>query len=322
MPKTGVGPLGLAILALMTLSVRAQTEFPTKTITIIVPFPAGTGGDAAVRAMANEVARTAGRPVVIENRPGASGIIAAQTVARAAPDGYTLLLGANSTHAANVSLFKTLPYSPLGDFEPITLAERAASVFVVPAASPVRSMDDLTAAARAKPGSLNAGVAAATTVVSAALYKRLAKIDFTAVTYQGAPQLTLDVVSSRLDFAVTDVINTMTLRQNGDLRALAVTSPFRVTSLPDVPTMAELGFADFAVTSWGAYFAPRGTPKEIVARLNKLIHAAYETPPVRELANKIGNRVELTTPEGLRDFVKAEIERWRILVENAGLPAR
>ena len=300
----------------------AQEVFPSRTMTIIAPFPAGAGGDAAARALANELGRIAGRGVIVENRPGASGIVAAQAAMRAPPDGHTLFLGINTTHAVNPNTFKSLPYSPLGDFAPVTLAERTASVFVVPAKSELRSMEDVMRAAKARPGALNAGVAAATTIVSAALFKKMAGVDFAAVSYQGAPALTMDLVGSRLDFAVTDVINTLSLRNNGDLRALAVTAPARIPALADVPTMEEAGFKGFAVTSWGAYFVPAGTPQPIILKLNQMIHDAYRSPAIADIIFKIGARAELGTPDELRAFVESEIRLWRDLVAEAGLEVK
>jgi tripartite-type tricarboxylate transporter receptor subunit TctC len=300
-------------------SAAAQDAFPSRTLTTIVPFPAGTTPDAAVRTLATALSVSAKVSVVVENRPGAYGIIAAQAAMRAAPDGYTVMLGVNTTHAANVSLYKSVPYSPLRDFAPITLVERAGSVFVVPASSSAASIADLVKLAKDRPGALNVGVANATTQVSAATFGKLAKVSFTLVPYQGAPQLAVDLASGWIDFSVYDVINTIALRNSGKLRALAVTSSTRNPALPDVPSMAELGFPTFSITSWVAYFAPAGTPDIVIAKLNVLIHAAYSTAPVRELAEKTGNRIQLSSPQELRAFVESEIENWRELVASAGI---
>lgn len=300
----------------------AEEAFPSRPITIIVPFPAGAAPDAAVRALSASLSAVAKTTVIVENRPGANGIIAAQAAMRAAPDGYTIMLGANTTHAANVSLFKTLPYSPLRDFAPITLAERAGSVFVVPATSAANKMADLVKLAKDRPGALNAGVVNATTQVSASLLGKLAGVSFAFVPYQGAPQLAADLAGGRVDFSVYDVTNTMALRATGKLRALAVTSSTRNPALPDVPAMAEIGFPTFDVTSWGAYFAPARTPEPVIKKLNALIHAAYDSKPVRDHAEKTGNRIQLSTPQELRSFVEREIERWRDLVASSGIEIR
>lgn len=313
--------LGLLMVGWAGMAV-ADEAFPSRPITIIVPFPAGAAPDAAVRALSSSLSLIAKTPVIVENRPGANGIIAAQAAMRAAPDGYTIMLGPNTTHAANVSLFKSLPYSPLKDFTPITLAERAGSVFVVPASSSITSIADLVKAAKQRPGALNAGIVNATTQVSASLLAKLADVSFTFVPYQGAPQLAADLAGGRVDFSVYDVTNTLALRSAGRLRALAVTSQARNPALPDVPSMAELGFKNYDVTSWGAYFAPARTPEPVIRKLNAMIHAAYESKAVREHAQKTGNRIQLSSPQELRSFVEREIEHWRELVVFTGIEVR
>ncbi len=319
------GPVSTLAIALAVVSgifptqTPAEPTFPSKPITIVVPLAAGSTADGAARTMGNELSMIARQPVIIDNRPGASGVIAAAFAAKALPDGYTIFLATNSTHAANVSLFKNLPYDPVKDFAPITMAENAPAFFVVRADSPIRSMAEFIETVRASPGKLNVGVFSVSGIVAATMLSSKASLDFLQVPYKAPAPAISDLLGERLDALAADVQNAVTLTQGNKARALAVTSAKRFPIMPDVPTISELGVPDYEMVSWGAYFAPAGTPREIVAELNRMIHAAYETKPVRDASERFGMQIKLSSPEELDVFVRNEIIKWSAMIRASGL---
>jgi len=311
--------MALAALGIFSSQATADPSFPSKPITIVVPLAAGSTADGAARTLGNELSIIAKQPVIIDNRPGASGVIAAAFAAKAAPDGYTIFLATNSTHAANVSLFRNLPYDPVKDFAPITMAENAPAFFIVPATSPIKSMAEFIETASLKPGTLNVGVFSVSGIVAATMLSSKAGLNFLQVPYKAPSPAINDLLGGRLDALAADVQNAVTLTQGGRARALAVTSSQRFPVMPDVPTIGELGVPDYEMVSWGAYFAPAGTPREIVADLSRMIHAAYGTKSVRETSERFGMQIRLSTPEELGAFVRSEIAKWSAMIKASGL---
>jgi tripartite-type tricarboxylate transporter receptor subunit TctC len=309
----------MASAATFAAEAPADTSFPSKPITIVVPLAAGSTADGAARTLGNELSIIAKQPVIIDNRPGASGVTAAAYAAKAPPDGYTIFLATNSTHAANVSLFRNLPYDPVKDFTPITMAENAPAFFIVRADSPISSMPELIETARQKPGVLNVGVFSVSGIVAATMLSSKAGINFLQVPYKTPSSAINDLLGGRLDALAADVQNAVTLTQGSRARALAVTSARRFPIMPDVPAISELGVPDYEMVSWGAYFAPAGTPREIVAELNRIIHIAYATRSVRETSERFGMQIRLSTPEELGVFVRSEISKWSTMIKASGL---
>jgi tripartite-type tricarboxylate transporter receptor subunit TctC len=293
----------------------AQTNFPVRQITIVVPTAAGSTADGAARTVANELSVIAKQPVIVDNRPGAGGTLAAMYAAKAAPDGYTIMLGTNSTHAANVSLFKNLPYDPVKDFAPITFAESAPAFLVVPIESPLKSVDDLRRQARAKRGDISLGVSGG---VAATLLKGKGDFEFVQIPYKAPSPGITDLLGGRLDALFGDVQNTVSLAQGRKIRILAVTSRERFPLLPEIPTMIEAGIPDYEMVSWGAYFAPRETPPDVVATLNRLLRAVYATESVRATSARFGMQIKLSTPAELADFLRSEIQKWTEMIRASG----
>jgi tripartite-type tricarboxylate transporter receptor subunit TctC len=296
----------------------AEAAFPERQITVVVPLAAGSTADGAARTVANELSVIAKQPVVVDNRPGAGGALAAVYAAKAAPDGYTIMLGTNATHAANVSLFKNLAYDPIANFAPITLAESAPAFLLVPADSPLKSVSDLRDVARTKRGDVSLGVFSISGIVAATMLKAKADLEFVQIPYKAPSPAITDLLGGRLDALFADVQNTVSLAQGQKVRVLAVTSRTRFPPLPDVPTMIEAGLPDYELLSWGAYFAPRATPPDVIAALNRMLHAAYATESVRSTSARFGMQIGLSTPVELAAFLHDEIPKWAEMIRASG----
>jgi tripartite-type tricarboxylate transporter receptor subunit TctC len=307
------------LVAMAATLAQAQGEFPARPIKVIVPFAAGQSGDVILRNLAEPLGKDGGVPVVIENKPGAAGFIAAQAVAGAAADGYTLLVGSNTTHAANAAMFKKLPYDPLRDFAPVTLLNKGALMFVVAANSPIASAQDLLAQARQSPGKLAYGAASSSTRMSAELFQQMGSAKVRYVPYRSAPQAVTDLLGGTLDFVVADLPTVQPLIQQGKLRGLAVTSARRHSVLNTVPTWAESGLPGFELDAWSAVFVPAATPKATIVKLNALFRQALGSPSARAFYQQAGLTPQPTTPEELAAFVKSESDKWAQLVRNAGI---
>ena len=310
-------------LASGSLPLVAKAEpaaYPAKPIKLIIPYPPGGGTDITGRAMAQKLSELLGQSVVIENRPGATGMIGAASVAKSAPDGYTVLFGAASEMAINASLFKNMAYDPRTDFEPVSLLATFPLIFVAPAATS-RSLNDLIAAAKAKPDSISYGSIGSGSPqhLAAELLSSMAKARFLHVPYKGSGPLVQDAVGGHIDMAVSSVPPAVPLVRSGKLRALAVTSTKRSEALPDVPTMAELGFADYAFETWVGVAVPKGTPKEIVDRLQSGLSTALASSDVQAALRDQGAVPAGSTPEQFRQFVRDEVAKSDRIVSAAGI---
>lgn len=302
------------------LAKAEPAAYPAKPIKLIVPYPPGGGTDITGRAMAQKLSELLGQSVVIENRPGATGMIGAASVAKSAPDGYTVLFGAASEMAINASLFKNMAYDPRTDFEPVSLLATFPLIFVAPAATS-RSLHDLIAAAKAKPDSISYGSIGSGSPqhLAAELLSGMAKARFLHVPYKGSGPLVQDAVGGHIDMAVSSVPPAVPLVRSGKLRALAVTSTKRSDALPDVPTMAELGFSDYAFETWVGVAVPKGTPADIVDRLRAGLSAALASNDVQATLRDQGAVPVGSTPEQFRQFVRAEVAKSDRIVSEAGI---
>ena len=294
--------------------------YPNKPIKLVIPYPPGGGTDITGRAMAQKLSDLLGQSVVIENKPGATGMIGAASAAKSAPDGYTVLFGAASEMAINASLFKTMSYDPRTDFEPISLVATFPLVFVAPATS-TKSLADLVDIARAKPETVSYGSIGAGSPqhLAAELLSSMAKVRFLHVPYKGSGPLVQDAVGGHVDMAVSSVPPAVPLVRSGKLRALAVTSSKRSEALPDVPTMAELGFAGYEFNTWVGAAAPKGTPTEIVARLREGLVATLAAAEVQATLRDQGAVPVGSTPEQFRQFVPDEIAKSDRIVAEANI---
>lgn len=318
------GPLMLALgalgLQLSASGALAQDVFPSKPLRMIAcctGFPETTA-----RVIGNEIAEVAKQPVIVETKAGANGILASEYVAKAAPDGYTILIGTNSTHAANQSLYKKLPYDYTKDFVPLSGISRGMLVLVVNPGLPAKNIAELTALARKDPGKLNYGSGSSSSQAAMELYKLLAGINIKYIPYKTSPQVSTDIVGGRLDMMTSNLGTVLPLIAAGKLRALAVTGTQRAVSLPNIPTMVEAGVPDYELTFWNAAWVPANTPKPIVDRLNELFAHALKTPKVREYMEKSGNDAFHTTSDGLMKFQLAEYTKWRKIILAAGIEAQ
>lgn len=301
-------------------TLQAKDDWPSKPLRIIVPFPAGSGTDSSARAVGQALSKRLGQPVVVDNKAGANGVIAAQEAARAAPDGYTFFITTMTTHAVNVHLYKKLPYDPVKDFEPVSLIARSPLVLVVRnTADTPKTLAELTQRIKASPGKLSFGSGSTSTRAGGELYKTMAHLDVLHVPYKGTPQALTDLVGGQIDFMFPDLSPAVPLVQQGQLRALAVTSARRVKSLPDVPTMAEAGIPGFELTAWAAAFAPAHTPKDIIQRVNLAIQEYLKSKEAEEFFARTGSEAVPTTPEGLGSYVQSEIQKWGDIVRRANM---
>jgi tripartite-type tricarboxylate transporter receptor subunit TctC len=302
------------------LAKAEPAAYPAKPIKLVIPYPPGGGTDITGRAMAQKLSELLGQSVVIENRPGATGMIGAASVAKSAPDGYTVLFGAASEMAINASLFKNMAYDPRTDFEPVSLLATFPLIFVAPAASS-RSLGDLIAAAKAKPDSISYGSIGSGSPqhLAAELLSSMARARFLHVPYKGSGPLVQDAVGGHIDMAVSSVPPAVPLVRSGKLRALAVTSSRRSEALPDVPTMAELGFPGYAFETWVGVAVPKGTPKEVVARLQSGLSTALASKEVQAALRDQGAVPAGSTAEQFRQFVRDEVAKSDRIVSEAGI---
>jgi tripartite-type tricarboxylate transporter receptor subunit TctC len=297
-----------------------QAAYPAKPVKLVIPYPPGGGTDITGRAMAQKLSEFLGQSVVIENKPGATGMIGAASVAKSAPDGYTVLFGAASEMAINASLFKNMTYDPRTDFEPVTLVATFPLVFIAPAAT-TQSLKELIAAARVKPDSVSYGSIGSGSPqhLAAELLSSMAKARFLHIPYKGSGPLVQDAVGGHVDMAVSSVPPAVPLVRSGKLRALAVTSSARSEALPDVPTMAELGFSGYEFNTWVGVAVPKGTPKKIVDRLRDGMVAALGAAEVQATLRDQGAVPAGTTAEQFRQFVHDEVAKSDRIVSQAGI---
>ena len=305
---------GLAVLA---LGAHAQT-YPARPVRLMVPFPAGSATDQIARLVGQQLQEELKQPFIVENKPGAQGAIAAAEVARAAPDGYTLLVTTNTPQAANVSLFKKLPYDPVRDFAPVARIGTTSFMLMVKADAPVKSFKEFLADARAKPGKLSAGFGSSGSQVSLAMLKSMGKLDVVEVPYKGIPQTITDVLGGTLSFTFVDLGNALAQAKGGKLRGLAVTSAKRTPLAPDVPAVAE-ELKGYELIAWFALMAPAGTPPEIVQRLHDVTVKGIGKPESKEKFAVIGTDVAPMNPGELGKFIQSEIAHWAKLVKLAGI---
>lgn len=315
-------PLALiAFLLLPMLSAgKAQAVYPERIIKIVVPFAPGGGTDVVARTLAQEMARDLGATIIIENRPGAGTIIGTQAVAISEPDGYTLLMG-TFANAVNPSLYAKLPYDAYKDFAPVALVARSFSLVVVNSNSPIKSVADLIAAAKAEPDKLSYGTYGTGTSAHLAgeLFKHMAKVNLTAVPYKGAAPAITDLIGGQIQLMFTTVASAASLVEAGQLRAIAVTSAERSPAFPQLPTVSEAGVPGYAAEAWYGLYAPAKTRPDIIDRLNKSAATAVQSEAFKRLGVNEGLVVIARPPQELDRYFHAEEERWRKVIQDAGI---
>ncbi|MEB0011047.1 tripartite tricarboxylate transporter substrate binding protein [Glaciimonas sp. Cout2] len=317
MRRSAVTGFILAVLT-MTLSLTTAAEdFPSRMITIVVPFPAGSATDSIARRLAGDLGKDFKVPVVVENKPGADGNLAALFTLRAKPDGYTIFVTTNSTQAANVSLYKSMPFDPKADFTAVAGLVTIPMLLTVRADFPAKNIAEFIALARKSTPPLTFGSGNQTGRGAGELLKARQGIDMLNVPYTGAPQALTDLIGGRIDCFIADPVSATGLAQKGLIRVLAVTSSKRIATMPDVPTLAESGLPGFELIAWVGAFVNAKTPRSVVTRLNASMNTVLTDPPTVGFLATIGATPFTTTPEQLASFAEADTKRWVQIVEVA-----
>ncbi len=311
------GLLGAA--AAIAAAGPARAETFAGRVTVVVPFPAGAATDISARIYAERLSALWGLPVVVDNRGGGNGIPAAEMVARAKPDGLTIFATSAMTQAVNPALYDRLPYDPIADFAPITRMGTSPFVLLVDARSPINTAAELTAKLKAEPGKHNFGAGALPARVASELYKLAAGVEAVYVGYKSNPQAIPDVQSGLLTFMMIDTVNAKIAIERGALKGLLLTDTERYPLLPDVPTAAEAGLPDVLLTTWTGFYAPKGTPRDIVEKINADIRAAAADPAVLARLESLGGKPKLMSPDDFAAFGVAEKERWGRIIRQANI---
>jgi len=306
--------IGLLLFAPLALS---QT-YPAKAVKLVVPFPAGSATDQIARVIGQQLHETLGQPFVVENKPGAQGSIAATEVARAAPDGYTLMVGTNTPLAANPSLFKKLNYDPVKDFAPVARLGTISFMIMVRPDFPAKDLKGFLSHAKANPGKLSAGYGSAGSQVSQAMLRSMGKIDFVDVPYKGLPQAITDVMGGQISFTFADLANALAQIKGGKLRGIAVTSQKRSPLAPEVPAIAE-ELPGYELIAWFALVAPANTPAPVIARLHETTVKSLAKPEVKARFDTLGTDVAPLNPGELGAFIRSEIAKWAKMAKEAGI---
>lgn len=297
-------------------SAAAQT-LPEGPLRMLVPFSAGGSTDILARLMAKEMGDTLGRTIVVENKPGAEGFIAARDLKNAAPDGRTIMMVTTSVYAINPAIFNNIPYEPAKDFATVSMVATSPNVFLVPADSPLKSVKDLVSAAGVKPENVSYATGATMHLLNAKWLEAMSKTEMVSIPYKGSAAAYPDLVSGRVDFMVDQPLSSMGLIKEGKLRVLAVTSQDRWGQLPDVPSVVEQGFPDFVTTSWWAILAPNGTPDAATALLYEAAQKALQSAEIKDRVEQLGADVSTLSFEEGRQFTAAELEKWSAIAKDA-----
>jgi tripartite-type tricarboxylate transporter receptor subunit TctC len=313
------GALAIAILGVAAPRPSAADTFPARPITLVIPFAAGGSTDLVGRLLAQHMSPDLGQPVVVENRPGAGGNVGASAVAKATPDGHTILMGTVATHALNPALYKKMPYHPVTSFAPVSLLAIVPNVLVVNPAFPAKTVKELIDLVKANPGQYTFASSGNGTPLhlSGALFNSMAGIDMQHIPYQGAGPALIDVLSNQVPVMFDNLPSSAGHIKTGKLRALGVTTAKRAPSFPDVPAIAET-LPGYETYTWNALFAPAGTPPQVVARLNAVANKALADPQVQARLAEFSAIVVGSTPEELATHVKAELAKWAPIVKASG----
>lgn len=323
-PKIARGTILIIAAALMTISTHAASQtYPNKPIKLVVPFTPGGTTDILARAVATDLQKSLGQPVVVDNKPGAGGNIGADFVAKAAPDGYTLLMGTVGTHGINVSLYSKMPYDAVKDFAPVTLVAGVTNILVAAPSSAVTSVKMLIEAAKKDPEKITFASSGNGTSIHLAgeLFKLMTGVKMTHIPYKGSSAALPDVISGQVNVMFDNAPSVMQFIKSGKLNAIAVTGNKRIGALPNVPTVAEAGgsaLTGFEATSWFGVLAPAGTPKDIVDKLNQSITKSLQTPDMKARLAAMGAEVIASTPEAFTAYIKSEIDKWGKVVKVSG----
>jgi len=308
----------LATTALLGLPAAAQT-YPAKPITFVVPFAAGSATDQLARALGSSITQATKQAVIVDNKAGASGMMAAQAAAKSPADGYTVLITTNTTHAANEHLYKKLMYDPVKDYAPVTGLGKGGQVLVVRPDAPYKTVADLIAKAKQAPGKLSFGSGSSSSRVAGEMFKQLTHTDILHVPYKSNPNAITDLLGGQIDFMITDTATGVPQVKGGKLRALGVSTTKRIALLPDVPTIDEAGVKGYDMGYWFAAYVPAGTPAPIVARLRELLVEGTKSTAAQSFYESSGSDAWTTTSDELAKFQVAESQKWGKVIKAAGI---
>jgi tripartite-type tricarboxylate transporter receptor subunit TctC len=311
---------GILMVALAGVASPALAqEYPSKALTFFVPFAAGSATDTLARSLGQGVTAETKQNVVIDNRPGANGIIAAQAFVKTQPDGYSVIIATNTTHAANEHLYKKIPYDPVRDFTPVTAIARGGQIMVVNPRVPAQSVKEFIALARKQPGKLTFGGGSSSSRVASELFQQMAGLKLVHVPYKSNPQAIVDVVGGHIDMMIADPVTTLPQVQAGKLRALGVSSPVRMPNAPELPTIAEAGLKGYELTFWFAAYLPAKAQPAVVARLRELIVNATKGVSAQSFFKTTGIEPWTTTPADLAKFQASDSAKWAKVIKAAGI---
>jgi tripartite-type tricarboxylate transporter receptor subunit TctC len=315
--------IALALLSGLAMGSAAAQEradaFPTRAIKIVVPFPAGGPSDVLARMIGQKMSEDWGQPVVIENRPGANTVLGAQQVAKAAPDGYTLLMAIDSTLTMNQYLYRTPPYDPFNDFAPITLTAKTMQLLIVNAASDVKTVNDLISRAKAQPGKLNYGAGTITTKLTGYLFNKSAGIETVLVPYNGSAEVAQGLLTKSVDFSFDGPSASLSLIQGGQFRVLAKFDPRPFPPVPDLPLITTAMPNMDEITVWLGLAAPKGTPADVIDKIQAEVAKALADPAVKAKADASGLFPATSTPAEFAAFIRKEAQRWSSIVKETGM---
>jgi tripartite-type tricarboxylate transporter receptor subunit TctC len=309
----------IPFLAAMQVVVATAQDYPSKTITFYVPFAAGSATDTLARSLGQGVTAETRQNVVNDNRAGANGIIATQAFIRTPADGYTVLIGTNTTHAANEHLYKKIPYDPVRDFTPVTALARGGQVMLVHPRVPVKSVKEFIALAKRQPGKLTFGSGSSSSRVASELFQQMAGLKLVHVPYKSNPMAVTDLVGGHIDMMITDVVTGLPQVQAGKVKALGVSSPQRLPNVPELPTIAEAGVPGYELTFWFAAYLPAKAPPAVAARLRELFINATKSAPAQSFFRTTGIEPWTTTSAELTKFQASESTKWAKVIKAAGI---
>jgi tripartite-type tricarboxylate transporter receptor subunit TctC len=311
--------VALTFAATLFAAGASAADFPDEPIRIIVPFAAGTATDQLARALGQAITADSKAQVIVDNKPGGNGFIGADAAAHAAPDGYTVFVTTNTTHAAAEHLYRKLPYDPVKDFAPITALGKGGQILVVNSDSPARTVKDLLARAKKQPGKVTFGSGSSSSRVAGELFQQMAGVQLLHVPYKSNTFAVTDLLGKQIDMMITDSATGLPHVKSGKLRALGVSSRTRSPLLPDVPTIAEAGVPGYDIGYWFAAYAPAKTPQTIVMKLNEMLTRAAKSPAAATFYNGSGTEVFTTTPDELARFQAEESKKWGAIIKAANI---
>jgi len=311
----------LMLIALPFGQVAVAASYPEKPVRVIVPYQAGQGTDVATRFLAEHLTKALGQTFVVENRPGAGGNIGAAEAARAAPDGYTILMGTNGTHVLNPYLYSSLTFSPEKDFDPVILVSTFPMVLVTPPESAYTNVKTLLEAASAKPDSINVGMPSTTARLVLELLKKQTGTRIAGIPYKGSSTVMTDLIGGRVAISIDTVSASRSLIDGGKIKPIAVTSLKPSALLPGVPSVADTGVNDFQVVAWNGVYAPHGTPPAVIKTLNTALADILKQPDVQKRLLQLGHEPAGGSPKDLGDFAESERKKWAPIIKTAGLKA-